>query len=224
MLLSCAASIDGYIDDVAPSRLLLSNEADLDRVDSERADCDAILVGANTIRRDNPRLLVHSRARREARVARGKPPSPVKVTITARGGLDPAARFFTVGDVTKLVYAATPALGQIRGRLGAAAEVIDVGDPICLERILADLRARGVARLMVEGGGSTHTQFLTAGLADELQLAVAPFFVGDSRAPRFAGDGSYPWNSRHRARLADVVRVGDVAVLRYALSERFPGT
>ena len=55
-----------------------------------------------------------------------------------------------------------------------------------------DLYARGVGRLMVEGGGTMHTQFLTADLADELHLVVAPFFVGDSRARRFVGDGALP--------------------------------
>ncbi|GAB3841922.1 hypothetical protein GCM10027610_051850 [Dactylosporangium cerinum] len=60
MLLSCAMSIDGYIHDATETRLLLSNDADFDRVDAVRAGCDAILVGAHTIRQDNPRLLVRS--------------------------------------------------------------------------------------------------------------------------------------------------------------------
>jgi 5-amino-6-(5-phosphoribosylamino)uracil reductase len=74
---------------------------------------------------------------------------------------------------------------------------------------------------MVEGGESTHTQFLTADLADELDLVVAPVFVGDSRACRFVGDGDYPWNPRRRAQLAEVRQIGDVVLLRYALSSRF---
>src|SRR5262249_52673336 len=78
VLLSCAVSLDGYLDDATDRRLVLSNDADLDRVDAVRAGCDAILIGANTIRRDNPRLLVRSRERRDARVARGRPPSPAK--------------------------------------------------------------------------------------------------------------------------------------------------
>jgi 5-amino-6-(5-phosphoribosylamino)uracil reductase len=74
---------------------------------------------------------------------------------------------------------------------------------------------------MVEWGGTVHTQFLTAGLADELQLVVAPLFVGDSRARRFVGDGRFPWNADRRATLADVRQIGDVVLLRYALSGRF---
>ena len=67
-----------------------------------------------------------------------------------------------------------------------------------------------------------HTQFLAAGLADELRLSVAPFFIGDSAAPRFVGDGQFPWNPGHRARLVGVTQAGDMAVLRYALSGRYP--
>ena len=66
-----------------------------------------------------------------------------------------------------------------------------------------------------------HTQFLTADLADELHLVVAPFFVGDSRARRFVSDGRFPWNSHRRATLAEVRQIGDVVLLRYALSARF---
>jgi 5-amino-6-(5-phosphoribosylamino)uracil reductase len=214
-------SLDGYIDSAASSRLLLSNEADFDRVDAVRAGCDAILVGAATVRRDNPRLLVRSPARRDERVARGRRPSPVKVTLTRGGDLDPAARFFATGDVDKLVYCATPALARTRGRLGAVATVVDGGDPVDLGAMVADLGGRGVCRLMVEGGMTVHTQFLTAGLADELQLVIAPLFVGDSKAPRFVGDGTFPWGPANRAGLAEVRQIGDVVLLRYALSDRF---
>ncbi|GIE97349.1 RibD family protein [Paractinoplanes rishiriensis] len=220
-LLSCGMSIDGYLDDAAQERLLLSNEADFDRVDDVRAGCDAILVGAATIRQDDPRLMVRSAERRAARVARGEQPHPVKVTVTSRCDIDPAAKFFALGEVDKLVYCASHRLASARERLGAVATVIDGGDPVDLGRVTADLAGRGVRRLMVEGGGTMHTQFLTAGLADELQLVVAPFFVGDSRAPRFVSDGDFPWGPGHRATLAEVRQIGDVVLLRYALSDRF---
>ena len=222
-LLSCGMSIDGYVDDTADERLLLSNDADFDRVDGVRAGCDAILVGAATVRQDNPRLLVRSPQRRTGRQARGLHPTPLKVTVTSSCDLDPGARFFTAGDVEKLVYCATHRLASARARLGAVATVIDGGDPVDLHRVTADLAARGVRRLMVEGGGRVHTQFLTEDLADELQLVIAPIFVGDSRAPRFVHDGDFPWGPKNRATLADVRRIGDVVLLRYGLSERFDG-
>jgi 5-amino-6-(5-phosphoribosylamino)uracil reductase len=221
VLLSCAMSIDGYIDDATGTRLLLSNDADLDRVDAVRAGCDAILVGANTIRQDNPRLIVRSAERRDARVARGLTPTPVKVTLSASSNLDPGARFFTEGDTEKIVYAPAGSLAKLRNQLGSAALIADGGEPLSLARVLAGLAARGIGRLMVEGGSTVHTAFLSAGLADELQLVVAPFFVGDPGAPRFVGRGSFPWTPERPARLADVQQIGNVVLLRYALSARF---
>jgi 5-amino-6-(5-phosphoribosylamino)uracil reductase len=217
VLLSVAASVDGYIDDSGAERLLFSDAADMDRVDEVRAGCDAILVGAGTIRRDNPRLLVRSPARRAARLARGLAASPVKVTLTRTGDLDPAANFFTAGDAARLVYAATEAAAGTRARLGGAATIIDAGQPASLDAVLADLAARGIGRLMVEGGTAMHTQFLTAGAADELQLAVAPFFVGDPDAPRFVGSGTFPHGPGHPMELAEARPVGNVVLLRYLL-------
>ena len=221
ILLSCGVSIDGYLNGVTDQRLLLSNDADFDRVDGVRAECDAILVGATTVRRDNPRLLVRSEARRQERVDRGLGPSPVKVTVTGHGQLDPCAQFFTAGATEKIVYCASGAVDETGRRLGRVATVVDGGQPVDFRRLAEDLHARGVNRLMVEGGGQTHTQFLTAGLADELHLVVAPFFVGDSRARRFVSDGRFPWHPERRATLAEVRQIGDVVLLRYALSDRF---
>ena len=220
-LLSCGMSIDGYLDDNTGERLLLSNDADFDRVDAVRAGCDAILVGAATIRQDNPRLLVRSADRRAARIARGEDPDPVKVTVTSTGQLDPLASFFTTGESAKLVYCASPARDAAAHRLGHVATVVDGGDPVDVRLVTTDLAGRGVRRLMVEGGGTMHTQFLTAGLVDELQLVVAPVFVGDSRAPRFVHDGDFPCGPGNRAALAEVRQIGDVVLLRYAMSERF---
>jgi 5-amino-6-(5-phosphoribosylamino)uracil reductase len=219
-LLSCSVSIDGYIADAA-SRLLLSNEADFDRVDAVRASCDAILVGAATVRIDNPRLLVRSQARRDARAARGLATSPMKVTVTRRAELDARADFFTAGDAERIVYCASPRVADASKRLGPVATVVDAGETVEMRTLTTDLAARGVERLMVEGGATVHTQFLTEDLVDELQLVVAPVFVGDSEAPRFVRDGRFPWNPSRRAALVDVRQLGDVVLLRYALSSRF---
>jgi len=220
-LLSCSMSIDGYLAGATRTRLILSNDDDLERVDAVRASCDAILVGAATVRNDNPRLLVRAQSRRDERVVLGLPPSPTKVTVTRRARLDPEAQFFTAGDAEKLVYCASPTLAEARDRFGRMATVVDGGQPVDMHWMSRDLLDRGVQRLMVEGGGSLHTQFLTGDLADELHLVIAPFFVGDPRARRFVTDGRFPWNPDRRATLAEVRQIGDVVLMRYALSERF---
>ena len=141
--------------------------------------------------------------------------------MTGRAKLDPESRFFTVGDGPRLVYCASDTLDMAVGQLSAVATVVDGGQPVEMRRVSEDLHARGVRRLMVEGGGQMHTQFLTEGLADELQLVVAPIFVGRPDATRFVGAGRFPWSDTRRARLVESRPVGDVVLLRYALSERF---
>lgn len=219
-VLSCAMSLDGYLDDAADQRLVLSNAADLDRVDAVRAWSDAILVGAGTVRIDNPRLLVHDPDRRAQRLADGRPETPVKVTVTGSGDLDPAAPFFATGETDKLVYCAGDAADKATRLLGHVANVVDAGQPLDLGEVLVKLHDGGVRRLMVEGGGTVLTQLLTADLADELHLAVAPFFVGDSEARRLVDDGAFPWRADHRARLLETRPLDDVVLLRYALSDR----
>ncbi|MCU6482605.1 RibD family protein [Arthrobacter sp. A2-55] len=222
-LLSCCMSLDGYIDDAGQDRLLLSNGPDFERVDAVRASCDAIMVGAATIRADNPRLLVRSRALAGERTARGLPGSPVKVTVTGAGRLDPEANFFADDGAQKLVYCASECAPAMSLALGGAATVVDAGSPVRMAAVSEDLHGRGIRRLMVEGGSQVHTQFLAGGLADELQLVVAPFFVGDSRAPRLVGDAAFPWNPGRHARLVETLPLGNAVLLRYALSDRFDG-
>ncbi|MFD8253920.1 dihydrofolate reductase family protein [Streptomyces werraensis] len=218
VLLSAAVSLDGYLDDTGPERLLLSSPADFDRVDEVRASVDAILVGAGTIRADNPRLLVNSPERRAARVADGLPEYPLKVTVSGSGDLDPAAHFWHTGG-EKILYTTDKGAGRARA-LGIAADVVPLGDALDWRRLLEHLHdVRGVRRLMVEGGGRIHTQLTAEGLADELQLVLAPLFVGDPDAPRLFGPGSYQGG---RLRLVETRPVGDVVLMRYEPTA--PGT
>jgi 5-amino-6-(5-phosphoribosylamino)uracil reductase len=216
VLLSAAMSADGYLDDATDRRLILSDLADLDAVDAIRAGCDAILVGAQTVRSDNPALLVKSADRRAHRVQRGLPPSPVRVTVTASGDLDPAARLFRTGDTRPVVYAPAAAVDRVRARLGGVAEVVGAGDPVCLPVLLCDLAGRGVSTLLVEGGASILGQFLTRALADELRLAIAPVFVADPAAPRLLAGLHVPAPMT----LTAVTQVGTMAVLSYRLTGR----
>jgi len=85
-----------------------------------------------------------------------------------------------------------------------------------------DLHARGVRRLMVEGGGAVHTQFLAEDVVDELQLVVAPFFVGAPGARRFVGEAHFPWHPGRRARLAETRQLGPDLYTRGMPNARTP--
>ncbi|MFS4095876.1 dihydrofolate reductase family protein [Streptomyces sp. AF1A] len=219
VLLSAAVSLDGCLDDTGPDRLLLSSPADFDRVDEVRASADAILIGAGTIRADNPRLLVNSAERRAARVAEGRPAYPLKVTVTATGDLDPGANFWHTGG-DKLVYTTDTGAERAAAALGGTADVVPLGPDLDWRALLTHLHdARGVRRLMVEGGGTVHTQLMRQGLADELQMVLAPLLVGDPAAPRLFGPGPY---QDGRLRLVETRRIEDVVLMRYEPTA--PGT
>jgi 5-amino-6-(5-phosphoribosylamino)uracil reductase len=217
-LLSCAVSIDGYLDDASPRRLILSGPEDLDEVDELRAAADAILVGAGTVRADNPRLLVRDPARIAAREAAGRPPHPLRVTMTATGDLDPAAHFFT-GPGAPLVYCPSAAAPAAEKKFQNKAVVIDVGAELSLPAVLQDLYLeRTVATVLIEGGARILRDALAGGLADGLRLAIAPFFVADPAAPRFALPARYPNTSANPMTLTSLRQVGTVAVHRYRLT------
>ena len=213
VLLSAAVSLDGYLDDTGPERLLLSSPADFDRVDEVRASVDAILIGAGTIRADNPRLLVNSPERRTARIAAGRPEYPLKITVTASGDLDPAANFWHTGGDKLVCTTDQGAERAARAGITDHADVVPLGPELDWRRLLEHLHdVRGVRRLMVEGGGTIHTQLLLEELADELHLVLAPLLVGDPKAPRLFGPGAYQTG---RLRLLETRRIEDVVLTRY---------
>ncbi|MFB6772786.1 RibD family protein [Streptomyces sp. NPDC056337] len=215
VVLSAAMSVDGYLDDASPERLRLSNAADFDRVDQVRAESDAILIGATTMRKDNPRLLVNSEERRAQRVAEGKPAYPLKVTVTRTGDLSADLSFWHHGG-EKLVFTVDDAVEKVRATLGDLAAVISVGPELDWGLVLDDLGRRGIGRLMVEGGGTIHTQLMAADLADEVHLAIAPLLVGQPEAARFLSTADYPGGSTARMKVLEVRAIDDVVFVRYA--------
>lgn len=214
VLISAAMSLDGYLDDCSPERLKLSGREDWEEVLALRAGYDAILVGAGTIRKDNPSLVIRDEDLRNGRAENGMDEDILKVTLTSTGKLDPASSFFTEGNGRKIVYAPFSADDTALLWLEGLAEVVRVED-VTPQFIVEDLSGRGYRSLMVEGGTGVLTMFLTAGVADEIRLAVAPFFVGDSDAPRLVGNGGFVWNKDNRMNLEAVEMLGETAVLYY---------
>ena len=209
--LSVCMSLDGHIDTAGGNRLVLSSEEDCHDMHRLRAECDAILVGAGTVRRDEPRLTVRYPELLAARRMRGQPDQPAKVTLTRSGQLDPASGFFAPGS-DPIVLCPEEGLPDLRRHLGDVARLAALPAP-GPAGILSALSRFGIRRLMVEGGCQVLTQFLEAGAFHRLRLAVAPFLLGQPQAPRIAGPGTFMNGPDRRLRILGTRTLGNIAVI-----------
>lgn len=175
--LSCAVSSDGYLDDSAPARAILSSPEDLDAVLALRAQMDMIVIGAETLRRDNPSLATRGDVHITARKAAGRTADPVKVVVSRSGTIPHDRAFFTTGTAETIV------LSQAQTNTPGT-DVTLSGDPI--DAIVNLAEARGLSNIMIEGGA----QMLRLALprARYLRLAVSPRALGDTGHARLMPD------------------------------------
>lgn len=172
-----AQSLDGRIATVSGDSFWISGSEDILHTHRLRAMCDVVLVGAGTVRADDPLLTTR----------RCPGPSPVRAVLDAERRLSPSYRVFGDGPHTLLLCAADRADTARHGK----AEVVGVPrvtDGLDLSAVLAALTARGLRRVFIEGGGVTVSRFLAAGLLDRLHVTIAPLLLGDG-IPAFAFPG-----------------------------------
>ena len=217
VILKSAMSVDGYIDDANAETLVLSSEADWEEVWSVRASCDAVLVGAGTIRSDNCVIDLPARWQ-SCRKSRGVSRLPLRVTMTRSGNLEPDNCFFdnSARDDPAIILCPSNHSDKMSNLFAGVATVI--GFPVELDpvrSVLESLYALGVSRLLIEGGSNIATLFLESGGVDEIQISIAPFFVGQREAVPFVLPGRFPHDSSNRMKIKDARVVGDMAVLTY---------
>jgi riboflavin-specific deaminase-like protein len=188
-------------------------------MDRLRAEADAIVVGAGTMRADNPRLHVRDKEMRRYRRSLGKPDGLLRVLVTASAKIDARNRFFDLEDGGDLVVATVDSIGEARlAELRARAEVWTLGtDSVDPGLLLERLGDRGVERALLEGGGELNWRFFRDGLVDELFLTLAPTLLGGRDAPTPLEGEGFSMKAQRRLRLVDLRREGDELFCRYAV-------
>jgi 5-amino-6-(5-phosphoribosylamino)uracil reductase len=221
VLLDCATSLDGKLQ-LAPDRrtgpfAMSRHPEDARRMRALRATVDAVVIGAENLRIDDPDLALSGDdlARRIAEGRRG----PIRVVVTRAGaGLRPDMRVFdpALGGESVVAHA-SPLVVDLGGR---ATLVELAGEPgsVDIGRLLAWLGAeRGCATVLCEGGGVLNAAFFAARAVDEIHLTLVPRVLGGHLAPTLAAGPGFTDGQIPDATLASVERVGDELFLRYAI-------
>ncbi len=214
-----ATTVDGKITSARREHPRFASPRDRGQMDRLRADADAVMVGAGTVRADNPALHIRTKSIREQREADGRPHAPHRVLVSASADIPENSRFFdtTYGGDSILVTTETVAAGKLRSFEGRA-EVWRLGRRrVDLRATLAALHKRGINRLLVEGGGELNWTLLELDLVDELYVTIAPALLGGRDAPTLLGGAGWPMDERRRLRLLELDREGDELFCRYSI-------
>jgi riboflavin biosynthesis pyrimidine reductase len=195
----------------------LGEAADLEMLLELRALADAVLIGPGTLRAEGYARLVGSEERRARRRAAGLSADPVAVVLSRGLDLPWDAGLFAAPEQPVLVYSGPPAPdaeGEEPPETAAPVELVRLPEPTPAA-VLADLRARGIAALLSEGGPTLNSAMLAGRLVDELFLTIAPQITGEPDAIRIVEGSGLP--EALRARPVWVLRARGELFLRYAL-------
>jgi diaminohydroxyphosphoribosylaminopyrimidine deaminase/5-amino-6-(5-phosphoribosylamino)uracil reductase len=181
--LKAALSLDGQLAAACGESRWITGQTARRVAHRLRLDHDAILVGAGTVRRDDPSLSIRLDGCEERRLI---------AILSSSLDLNPAARLFARRDPDKvIIYGGPESPAEAASALESVARVVRVGADergLALEEVLRDLGARGVHSVLVEGGGMTLHRFLSRGLAQRAALFHAPLALGSVGAtPMLAG-------------------------------------
>src|SRR5947209_11469286 len=143
---------------------------------------DVIVVGAGTVRIEGYSGAHVGAAQRQRRQARGQSEVPQLAIVTKSGRLDRDMTVFTRTEVPPLVLTSSGVAEETRRRVAGLCEVLDCsgGDPAKVDEaaVLQALTARGMRRILTEGGPMLLGAFVERELLDELCLTIAPYLVG----------------------------------------------
>jgi riboflavin biosynthesis pyrimidine reductase len=162
----------------------ISSRADMRVFGVLRGLADVVVVGGTTVRREGYGPARPKRGWAEAREAEGRGPVPAIAVVSGSLDLDPEAPLFTEARVRTLVLTSRTAPPDRRAALAEVAEVVDAGEEdVDIPVAVGALAARGLPRVLCEGGPRLLAQVAGAGLLDELCLTVSPLLVAGD-APR----------------------------------------
>jgi len=215
-----AMTLDGKVVSGASGFLLTGSPGDRLGMDELRAAADCVLIGAGTLRTENPVLRIRSQTLRKRRQERGKPENPFYAVVSGSGTIPAEARMFASAPAP-IVFTTARIPEEVREQLTGKAEmVIAREEDLDLHQIVHVLRDKGVEYLLVEGGPSLTFSRLEADLIDELFVTLAPLLKGGRDVPTLLEGKGFPAGQARHLQLLSVREHEGELFLRYRVAQR----
>ena len=213
-----AMTVDGKITTRTFSPVDFTSREDKAHLFRRRSLGDAVLIGAGTLRQDNVRLGLPAELR-DARVARGKPPCPLRVIVSNSGRIDPALKIFQAEISPIVIFSTTAMPKKFQNALkGKATLHLSNRRTVDLSAMLQRLRHEYKVRFVAcEGGAELFRALLEHDLVDQLNLTIAPLLFGGADAPTLTGLSKEFLPASVHCRLKEMKTIGDECFLTYRI-------
>jgi 2,5-diamino-6-(ribosylamino)-4(3H)-pyrimidinone 5'-phosphate reductase len=208
IILSAAISLDGKIATKNRDSTLSSGQ-DKIRFHKLRAKADAILVGINTVKIDNPLLTV--------RYTKGK--NPIRVILDSSGTISPKSKIIKTCHVIPTIIAVSkraPKKSLARLAKYPLQIVVSGKNKVDIKKLLSILQKQNIKTILLEGGGTLNWEFIHKGLVDELIVTITPYVVGGKDATTLVeGNGFSKIMDSSKLKLQNIIRQKNEIVLHY---------
>lgn len=211
VIVNCAMSADGKSALPTKKQLRISSDEDIERMYKFRNECDAVLVGIDTIISDDPKLTVKAKYVKN-------PKQPLRVVLDSKCRITKDA--LVLNNAAKTLIITTE--GNEKQIEGKHVEVIgckaNEKEYVDLECALELLYQKGVKKLLVEGGGTIIWSFLENRLVDDLYIYIGPYVIGGKTTPTVAdGPGIKNEGELISLKIVDVNRLGAGILTHYKM-------
>jgi riboflavin-specific deaminase-like protein len=209
-----AVSLDGKIGTRERGFLPLGTAEDLKQMMLLRKRCDAILIGAATLRT----------FRKPCKI-RGAAEQPVNIILSSQlEHISPRWQFFTDPQIRRIIFVSRPTPASRLREFGKSSEVISLQPATAknstARQIITQLKKRGLARLLIEGGGGVMWDFVSQNLIDEYHVTLTPKILGGSESPTLVDGPGFSPTKLLNLKLRKVRQLGDELYLTYGKGQR----
>lgn len=211
VIVNCAMSADGKITLPSRKQLKISSDQDIERMYKLRNECDAVLVGINTIFSDDPKLTVKEKYVKN-------PKQPLRVVLDSKCRIKKDTLVLNNSAKTLIITCK----GNEKHIGGEHLEVVgckaDNEGFVDLEYALDLLYKKGIKKLLVEGGGTVIWNFLNKRAVDDLFIYIGPYIIGGKNTPTVAdGIGIKNENDLITLKIVEVNRLGSGILVHYKM-------